>query len=239
MPLDVADWFSPATVHRLERQVVPHYFSGKSANHTPEKYMALRNKIISKYLENPGKRLAFVDCQGLVSSSELYDLSRIVRFLDNWGIINYVSTSSRAFRMAGSMMAGSLIKEDVNGELNVHTSHLRSIDSLILFDKPKCSVRLEDTGMLASSTVDTTRYADGGSSDLDTRIREQFSEHACSYCSRPLPQLHYQSQKEVRLTFDFKLSSRSLRYSLFFLSILNYYYCLLCVLFFVTFWLSL
>lgn len=192
-----SDWFSPTTVHRLERQVVPHYFSGKSAEHTPEKYMALRNKIVSKYLENPERRLAFGDCQGLVSSSEHYDLSRIVRFLDNWGIINYVSASSRVFRMAGSLMAGSLIKEDINGELNVHTSHLRSIDSLILFDKLKCSVRLEDIGLLASSTADGTRDADGRSPDLDTRIRERFSEHACSYCSCPLPQLHYQSQKEA------------------------------------------
>ncbi|XP_020246787.1 SWI/SNF complex subunit SWI3C isoform X2 [Asparagus officinalis] len=191
-----SDWFSPTTVHRLERQVVPHYFSGKSSDHTPEKYMALRNKIVSKYLENPGKRLAFGDCQGLVSSSELYDLSRIVRFLDNWGIINYVSASSRGFRMAGSLMSGSLIKEDVNGELNVHTSHLRSIDSLILFDKPKCSLRLEDISALCA-TADGAKHSDGGLLDLDTRIRERFSEHACSYCSRPLPHLHYQSQKEA------------------------------------------
>jgi len=206
LPLDVADWFSPTTVHRLERQVVPHYFSGKSTDHTPQKYMALRNKIVFKYLENPGKRLAFVDCQGLVSNSELYDLSRIVRFLDNWGIINYLSASSRGLRMAGSLMSGSLIKEDVNGELNVHTSHLRSIDSLILFDKPKCSVRLEDISLLSSSAAGGAKDANGGILDLDTRIRERLSEHNCNYCSRPLPHLHYQSQKEVCLTFDFKFS---------------------------------
>lgn len=196
LTLDIADWFSATTVHRLERQVVPHYFSGKTPDHTPEKYMALRNKIISKYLENSGKRLAFGDCQALVSSGELYDLSRIVRFLDNWGIINYLSASPRGTKMATSLMSGSLIKQDVNGELNVNTSHLRSIDSLILFDKPKCSVRLEDAGLSTSSTVSGAKDADGGM-DLDTRIQERFSEHSCSYCSRPLPHLHYQSQKEV------------------------------------------
>jgi len=167
--------------------------------------MALRNKIVFKYLENPGKRLLFVDCQGLVSVSELYDLSRIVRFLDNWGIINYLSASSRGSRMAGSLMSRFLIKEDVTGELNVHTSHLRSIDSLILFDKPKCSIRLEDITLLSSSNADGMKDADGRILDLDTRIRERLSEHVCSYCSRPLPHLHYQSQKEVCLSFNFKL----------------------------------
>lgn len=192
-----SDWFSPSTVHRLERQVVPHFFSGKSPDHSPEKYTNLRNKIISKYLENPGKRLAFADCQGLVANNELYDLSRIVRFLDNWGIINYMSSSHNRPRMSGSLMSGSLIKEDMNGELIVQTTHLRSIDSLILFDKPKCSVRLEDIGLLSPSTASRAGNSDDISLDLDRKIRERLSEHSCSYCLRPLPDLHYQSQKEA------------------------------------------
>jgi hypothetical protein len=37
----------------------------------------------------------FAECQGLVGSTgELYDFSRIVRFLDNWGIINYLAVGS-------------------------------------------------------------------------------------------------------------------------------------------------
>ncbi|KAJ6819979.1 SWI/SNF complex subunit SWI3C isoform X1 [Iris pallida] len=188
-----SDWFLPTSVYRLERQVVPHFFSGKSTGHTPEKYIALRNSIVSRYLENPGRRLSFGDCQGLVSSSELYDLSRMVRFLDHWGIINYLAASSVH---RGLRMAGSLIKEEGNGELIVQTAPLRSIDSLILFDRPKCSIRQEDIALLASSSSgpkDSGRAAD----DLDNKIRERLSEHACSYCSRPLPRLHYQSRKEV------------------------------------------
>ncbi|XP_073013452.1 SWI/SNF complex subunit SWI3C homolog [Typha latifolia] len=190
-----SDWFSPNTVHRMERQVVPHFFSGKSSDHTPGKYITLRNKIISKYLENSGRRLVFADCQGLVSSnSELYDLSRIVRFLDHWGIINYLATASVH---RGLRMAATLLREDAGGELQIVTAPLKSIDSLILFDRPKCSLRTEDVAVLSSSTSSGSMDPDAGLSDLDSRIRERLSEYACSYCSQPLPDLHYQSQKET------------------------------------------
>ncbi|XP_008807659.1 SWI/SNF complex subunit SWI3C-like [Phoenix dactylifera] len=189
-----ADWFSLTTVHRLERQVVPHFFSGKSSDHTPERYITLRNKIVAKYLENPGKRLSFVDCQGLVANNELYDLSRIVRFLDHWGIINYLATSSVH---RGLRMAGCLLNEETTGELQLKTGPLRSIDSLVLFDRPKCSLRMEDIALLSSSSSSASVDSDSRLRDLDGRIRERLSEHACNYCSRPLPNLHYQSQKEA------------------------------------------
>ncbi|XP_073099674.1 SWI/SNF complex subunit SWI3C homolog isoform X1 [Elaeis guineensis] len=189
-----ADWFSPMTVHRLERQVVPHFFSGKSSDHTPERYMTLRNKIVFKYWENPGKRLSFVDCQRLVANKELYDLSRIVRFLDHSGIINYLATSSMH---RGLRMAGSLLNEESTGELQLKTGPLRSIDSLVLFDRPKCSLRVEDFALLSSSSSSASLDSDSGLSDLDNRIRVRLWEHACNYCSRPLPNLHYQSQKEA------------------------------------------
>nr|CAD1842039.1 unnamed protein product [Ananas comosus var. bracteatus] len=172
-----SDWFSPTTVYRLERQVVPHFFSGKSSDHTPEKYIILRNKIILKYLDNPSRRLGFADCQGLVSSnSELYDLSRIVR------------------------MAASLLREDGSGELQLLTAPLKSIDSLMLFDRPKCSLRAEDVALLSSSSSSSSSGPvdlDAGLCDLDSRIRERLSELSCSYCSEPLPNLHYQSQREA------------------------------------------
>ncbi|XP_042403153.1 SWI/SNF complex subunit SWI3C homolog isoform X1 [Zingiber officinale] len=185
-----SDWFSRSTVHRLERQVVPHFFSGKSSDHTQEKYIGLRNTIISKYLENPGKRLSFADCQALVPNNDLYDLSRIVRFLDHWGIINYLAASSVH---RGLRMAGSLLREDVNGELQLQTAPLKSIDSLILFDRPKCSIRLEDIAFFSRSAQDSDAFI----GDLDSRIRERIAEHTCNFCSCPLTKLHYQSQKEI------------------------------------------
>ena len=191
-----ADWFSPATVHRLERQVVPHFFSGKSPGHTPEKYIMLRNKVIVKYLERPSRRLAFAECQGLVTSTaELYDLSRIVRFLDTWGIINYLAAGSVH---RGLRLASSLIREEQTGELQLASAPLKSIDGLILFDRPKCSARAEDIASVAStSSALEVPNGDTGFADLDEKIWERLSENFCSYCSQPLPSLHYESQKEA------------------------------------------
>uniref|UniRef100_A0A0D9XPU6 SANT domain-containing protein n=1 Tax=Leersia perrieri TaxID=77586 RepID=A0A0D9XPU6_9ORYZ len=188
-----SDWFSAGVVHRLERQVVPHFFTGKSPGNTPEKYMLLRNKVIAKYLENPGKRLAFAECQGLVANTnELYDLSRIVRFLDTWGIINYLASGSVH---RGLRMATSLLREEPSGELQLLTAPLKSIDGLVLFDRPKCSLQAEDISSLASNSevVDF----DAALAELDGKIRERLSESSCSYCLQSLTTLHYQSQKEA------------------------------------------
>ncbi|XP_062204066.1 SWI/SNF complex subunit SWI3C homolog isoform X2 [Phragmites australis] len=192
-----SDWFIPTTVHRLERQVVPQYFSGKSQGHTPEKYMMLRNKVIAKYLERPEKRLVFAECQGLVTSTaELYDLSRILRFLESWGIINYLAAGS-AHR--GLRMAASLIKEETTGELQLVSAPMKSIDGLILFDRPKCSIRAEDIASVVSTSSAPVVANGDAAADLDEKIWEHLSESSCSFCSKPLTDLHYESQKEANI----------------------------------------
>ncbi|KAL3736724.1 hypothetical protein ACJRO7_025632 [Eucalyptus globulus] len=182
-----SDWFSPSTVHRLERQVVPHFFSGKSVDHTPEKYMECRNYIVAKYMDNPYKRLRVSDCQGLVIGIQDDDLNRIVRFLDHWGIINYCAASAPPRE---SWNGGSYLKEDQSGEVHVPSAALKSIDSLIKFEKPKCRRKAAD--LYSSSS-----HKDDRVSDLDNRIRELLSGNCCSHCSRPLLVVYYQSHKEV------------------------------------------
>ncbi|XP_043719717.1 SWI/SNF complex subunit SWI3C homolog [Telopea speciosissima] len=181
-----ADWFSPNSVHRLERQVVPHFFSGKSAEHTPEKYMDCRNRVVAKYMENPEKRLKINDCQGLAPGIDLHDLNRIFRFLDHWGIINYsVAAMNREARIGGPFL-----REDLNGEIQVPSAALRSIDSLIQFDRPKSRLRPADVSSSSSGPGDE-------GADFDSRIRERLAENYCSYCSCPLSSVQYQSQKEA------------------------------------------
>ncbi|XP_043707434.1 SWI/SNF complex subunit SWI3C homolog isoform X2 [Telopea speciosissima] len=181
-----SDWFSPNLVHRLERQVVPHFFSGKSAEHTPGKYMDCRNRVVAKYMENPEKRLRINNCQGLAPGIDFNDLNRIFRFLDHWGIINYsVVTITHEH-----MVDGPYLREDLNGEIQVTSAALKSIDSLIQFDKPKSRLRASDVSFLSFGPGNEV-------SDLDSRIRERLAENQCIYCSCPLPRLHYQSQKEA------------------------------------------
>ncbi|GMI78391.1 SWITCH/sucrose nonfermenting 3C [Hibiscus trionum] len=181
-----SEWFSPSTVHRLERQVVPLFFSGKSPEHMPEKYIECRNQIVVKYMDKPERRIAVSDCQGLINGISNEDLTRIFRFLDHWGIINYCAAgpSHEPWKV------GSYLRESSNGEVHVPSAALKSIDSLIKFDKPKCRLK-------AADVYSPLSYHDNDVSDLENRIRERLSENYCSSCSQPIPTSYYQSQKEV------------------------------------------
>ncbi|CAE5958187.1 unnamed protein product [Arabidopsis arenosa] len=181
-----SDWFAPNTVDRLERQVVPQFFSGKSPNHTPESYMEFRNAIVSKYVENPEKTLTISDCQGLVDGVDIEDFARVFRFLDHWGIINYCATAQSHPGPSRDVLD---VREDTNGEVNVPSAALTSIDSLIKFDKPNCRHKGGEVYSSLSSL-------DGDSPDLDIRIREHLCDNHCNHCSRPLPTVYFQSQKK-------------------------------------------
>ncbi|KAK1407742.1 hypothetical protein QVD17_39368 [Tagetes erecta] len=182
-----ADWFSPTTVNRLERQAVPHFFSGKSMDHTPEKYMDCRNRIVSKYMENPARRLSATDCHGFLAGVDADDVNRVVRFLENWGVINYCAAPINHHEPRNEE---SRLTEDSKGELQVPATALRSIDSLIQFDKPRC--RLKASDIYPELAVDSEQ-----NSDLDSRIREVLSENRCNHCSRSLGIVYYQSVKET------------------------------------------
>ena len=182
-------------VHRLERQAVPHFFSGKSNDHTPERYMILRNKIVSKYLENTARKLSVADCQALLHGSgiDMNDLHRVVRFLDHWGIVNYLAVVDRQEFKARSFDA--VLKEENDGELNVDAASLKSVDALVQFDRPRSSYRAEALTVISSSSA--LEGSGGEIHDLDRLIRERLSEHLCAYCSCPLTETNYQSLKDV------------------------------------------
>ncbi|RVW51133.1 SWI/SNF complex subunit SWI3C [Vitis vinifera] len=150
------------------------FFSGKSPDHTAELYMECRNLIVAKYMEDPEKRLSVSDCKGLVAGIQEEDLTRI----------------------------HILPKEDSNGEVHVPSAALKSIDSLIKFDKPKCRLKAAEVYSSLSCNGDED-------SDLDCKIRERLSDNRCNYCSRPLPIGYYQSQKEDGEKLIVKILERS------------------------------
>ena len=155
--------------------------------HTPEKYMDCRNRIVAKYMENPSKRLSASDCHGFLVGVDPDDVTRVVRFLDNWGVINYCAAP---LNHHDSRNEDSCLTEDSKGELRVPATALRSIDSLIQFDRPRC--RLKASDIYPELAVDSENK-----SDLDSRIRELLSENRCNFCCKSLGIVYYQSLKEV------------------------------------------
>ncbi|KAF4356519.1 hypothetical protein G4B88_001067 [Cannabis sativa] len=188
-----SDWFSLATVNRLERQAVPHFFSGKSPDHTPEKYMECRNYAVIKYTENPERMFTEYDFIGVVAGIETENLSQIVRFLDHWGIINYCVTAPCHEKWNSSSY---LIDESTGtDEIHVASAALKSIDCLFKFDRPKCNLK----AAVAYSSL-SCHY--NNVFDLDNRICEHLFESHCSSCSQSLPTVCYQSHKEVILILN-------------------------------------
>lgn len=184
-----ADWFSLNTVHRMERQLVPEYFSGKSSERTPKVYMELRNTIVRKYLENPERALSLTDIQGLANLDTKY-LSRIFEFLDHWGIINYSATNDPRNNGTSCAEAKEILQENTNGEVQISPGSLRSIQSLIRFDAPRSKFRPADVSVSSGCST-------GVIADLDRRIQERLLEHRCTSCSKYCSEIFYQSQKET------------------------------------------
>lgn len=108
------------------------------------------------------------------------DFSRIFRFFDYWGIINYC-----VFMFYYEVWSIELyLSEDLNGEVYVLLIILKFIDSLIKFDKLKCRLKFCDVYLLLLFKVNDFV-------DLDSRIRERLLESYCNCCFRFLLVVYY------------------------------------------------
>ncbi|KAL8154705.1 hypothetical protein AgCh_000163 [Apium graveolens] len=56
-------------------EAVPLYFSGKSLNRTPKKYMEGQNGVVAKYMDNPEKNRQRSKCEGQVIGVDSDDMN--------------------------------------------------------------------------------------------------------------------------------------------------------------------
>ncbi|KAK2984703.1 hypothetical protein RJ640_014040 [Escallonia rubra] len=81
-------WFSWDDIHETERTSLKEFFDGSSLTRTPKIYKEYRDFIISKYREDPSRRLTFTEVRkSLVGDVSL--LHKVFLFLDRWGLINF------------------------------------------------------------------------------------------------------------------------------------------------------
>ncbi|GAB4845776.1 hypothetical protein Ancab_039185 [Ancistrocladus abbreviatus] len=81
-------WFSWDTIHETERISLKEFFDGSSFTRNPRIYKEYRDFIISKYREDPSRRLTFTEVRkSLVGDVCL--LKKVFDFLENWGLINF------------------------------------------------------------------------------------------------------------------------------------------------------
>mmetsp|Transcript_29 Transcript_29/g.55 ORF Transcript_29/g.55 Transcript_29/m.55 type:complete len:249 (-) Transcript_29:57-803(-) len=85
-------WFDPAnfenTIHSVEIDSLPEFFSGKYLSKTPQVYKEYRNFIFNLYRMDPSQYLSATTCRRNLSG-DVNGIMRIHSFLEKWGLINY------------------------------------------------------------------------------------------------------------------------------------------------------
>ncbi|XP_054813024.1 SWI/SNF complex subunit SWI3A isoform X3 [Prosopis cineraria] len=86
-------WFQWDEIHETEKTSLKEFFDGTSISRTPKVYKEYRDFIISKYREEPSKRLTFTEVRkSLVGDVSL--LRKVFLFLEKWGLVNYGASSN-------------------------------------------------------------------------------------------------------------------------------------------------
>lgn len=72
----------------MERWSLPEFFDGSSISRNPRVYKEYRDFIISKYREDPARRLTFTEIRKSLVG-DVGSLQKVFRFLNRWGLINF------------------------------------------------------------------------------------------------------------------------------------------------------
>lgn len=105
-----SSWFSWSNIHEIERISLREFFDGSSITRTPRIYKEYRDFIISKYREDPSRRLTFTELRkSLVGDVSV--LHKVFTFLEKWGLINFSGTAS-----SSSVIGASTSSVDGQGE---------------------------------------------------------------------------------------------------------------------------
>ncbi|ESS30656.1 SWIRM domain-containing protein [Toxoplasma gondii GAB2-2007-GAL-DOM2] len=83
-------WFDETKLATVERDLLPSLFvdSGLPAAELEERYLQLRQAVVSLYRADPTKYLSFSECRRVIAADAAL-LLRLHSFLDYWGVINF------------------------------------------------------------------------------------------------------------------------------------------------------
>ncbi|CAI9280582.1 unnamed protein product [Lactuca saligna] len=108
-------WFSWDNIHETEKTSLKEFFDGASFTRNPRVYKEYRDFIISKYREDPSRRLTFSEVRKSLVGDVNY-LLKVFRFLEKWGLINFGAPSPSS---ASGGEDNDLVTEDEEGRWKV------------------------------------------------------------------------------------------------------------------------
>ncbi|KAI3761440.1 hypothetical protein L1987_51856 [Smallanthus sonchifolius] len=81
-------WFSWDNIHQIEKTSLNEFFDGSSFTRNPRVYKEYRDFIISKYREDPSRRLTFSEVRKSLVGDVNY-LLKVFLFLEKFGLVNF------------------------------------------------------------------------------------------------------------------------------------------------------
>ncbi|KVI06146.1 SWI/SNF complex subunit SWI3A isoform X1 [Cynara cardunculus var. scolymus] len=102
-------WFSWDNIHEIEKASLKEFFDGTSFTRNPRVYKEYRDFIISKYREDPSRRLTFSEVRKSLVGDVNY-LLKVFLFLEKWGLINFGAPLPSSSVIGGE--DGDLVRED-------------------------------------------------------------------------------------------------------------------------------
>lgn len=180
----MAGWFSWTEIQTLEKRGLPEFFNGKTPGKTPKLYMDYRNAIVKKYRENLKKMITVADVQELLVGLDEKTISRILDFLDHWGLINYQVPAELRPLWQGPVLA---LEPDEAGILRALP---RKGSSLYEFD----SIRAPGI----KQGLVNPQSADFAIAEMLALPEGPEVEYHCNSCAADCSKQRYHCQKQVR-----------------------------------------
>jgi hypothetical protein len=99
-------WFSPDRIGERERTEFPEFLASTPSQ--TEQYLRIRNALVARFREDPGRQLTFADAlRGL--DGDVNAIRKVFDFLNLWGIVNYAGPERHlraAVEGCGNPLAG-------------------------------------------------------------------------------------------------------------------------------------
>ena len=117
-----AVWFGYKRISPKEKDEFPEYYDINSGK-LPAHYLEIRNHIINRFREDPGRDLSFLEAiQGL--DADANDVRKVHDFLARWGIINWRDEGGSG----GALMDGGPMPTGADALLRMKRTH-KAVDA--------------------------------------------------------------------------------------------------------------
>ncbi|XP_011073099.1 SWI/SNF complex subunit SWI3A [Sesamum indicum] len=206
-----SSWFSWNNIHEVERFSLREFFDGSSVTRSPRIYKEYRDFIISKYREDPSRKLTFTE----VRKSLVGDISvllKVFTFLEKWGLINFnVADNSEKNSYEGSARTASFgveeeednwrgrVKVEEGAPYGVRVVAAPNSMKPIIAPPPPPSVAVDGGGFVGEVGESGFKWPPLASySDVYGELMQQEKKKAlvCGSCKENCDSAHYQYTKE-------------------------------------------